>query len=122
VGNFSDYSAYLKNSFSIVYIVFFLETLQTALSGADLYYWFGSGFGNMDHLVDPYVSSFDVPIIGSIVSGAVQYFFVYRVWVLSDRKSRWLCLAIAVVSQSHGSRPITQPQELDSVLFVVLCS
>ena len=104
--NFSKYPAYLKNSF-IVYVVFFLETLQTALSGVDLYYWFGSGFGNMDHLVDPYAASFDVPIIGSIVSGAVQYFFVYRVWVLSDRKSWWLCLIISVVSQSYSSCPIT---------------
>lgn len=52
----------------------------------------------MDHLVDPYAAAFDVPIIGSLVSGAVQYFFVYRVWVLSDKKSWWLCFVISVVS------------------------
>ncbi|KAI0252239.1 hypothetical protein BJV78DRAFT_362917 [Lactifluus subvellereus] len=50
----------------LVYAVFFLETLQTALSGADLYYWFVSGFGNMDHLANPYASAFDVPIIESL--------------------------------------------------------
>ncbi|KAF8486807.1 hypothetical protein DFH94DRAFT_849349 [Russula ochroleuca] len=39
-----------------------------------------------------------VSIIGSIVSGAVQYFFVYRVWVLSERKSWWLCVIISILS------------------------
>ncbi|KAH9981989.1 hypothetical protein BJV77DRAFT_334986 [Russula vinacea] len=82
----------------LVYGIFLLETLQTALSGGDLHYWFASGFGNMDHLMDPYASAFDVPIIGSIVSGAVQYFFVYRVWVLSDKKSWWLCVIISIFS------------------------
>ncbi|KAF8486811.1 hypothetical protein DFH94DRAFT_841285 [Russula ochroleuca] len=82
----------------LLYGIFFLETLQTALTGADLYYWFASGFGNMDHLIDPYASAFDVPIIGSIVSGAVQYFFVYRVWVLSEKKSWWLCVIISIFS------------------------
>jgi hypothetical protein len=77
--------------------VFLLETLQTALSGGDVYYWFASGFGNVDHLRDPFAAAFDVPIIGSIVSGIVQFFFVYRVWVLSDRKSWWYCVLIAVV-------------------------
>jgi hypothetical protein len=78
--------------------MFFLETLQTALSGADLYYWFSSGFENLKHLLNPYASAFDVPIIGSIISGTVQFFFVYRVWMLSDRKSGWYCVLIAVVS------------------------
>ncbi|KAI0252247.1 hypothetical protein BJV78DRAFT_1281811 [Lactifluus subvellereus] len=77
----------------LVYAVFLLETLQTALSGADLYYWFVSGFGNVDHLNDPYMSAFDVPIIGSIVSLTVQFFFAYRVWVLSAKKSWLLCFS-----------------------------
>ena len=78
--------------------MFSLETLQTALSGADVYFWFCSGFDNPNHLEYPYASGFDVPIIGSIVSGTVQFFFVYRVWVLSDKKSGWYCMLIAVVS------------------------
>ena len=77
--------------------------MQTALSGADLYYWFVSGFGNMDHLTDPYAAAFDVPMIGSIVSLTVQIFFVYRIWVLSGRKSWVLCLIICVVSVSYQS-------------------
>ena len=80
-----------------VYSVFLLETLQTALSGADLYYWFASGFGDMNHLTLPYASSFDAPILGSVVSLCVQFFFAYRIWVLSKKESWWLCVLICLV-------------------------
>jgi hypothetical protein len=81
-----------------------VETLQTALTGVDLYHWFVSGFGNINGLVNPYMSSFDVPIIGSIVSFTVQLFFVYRIWVLSGGSSRFLCLSICLVSRSYQPR------------------
>jgi hypothetical protein len=83
----------------IVYSIFLLETLQTALRGGDVYYWFVSGFGKVDHLQNPYASGFDNPIMGSIVTGTVQFFFAYRVWVLSDRRAWWYCVIIVVVSQ-----------------------
>jgi hypothetical protein len=79
-----------------VYIVFFLETLQTALSGADLYYWFAVGFGKPDHLFSPFLSFIDVPIMGSFVALIVQFFFVYRVWVLSERRWWWLCVCVMI--------------------------
>ena len=83
-----------------MYSVFLVETAQTVLTGVDLYYWFVSGFGNLDHISSPYLSAFDVPIIGSIVSLTVQSFFVYRIWILSGRTSRVLCLTICLVSLS----------------------
>jgi hypothetical protein len=83
-----------------VYGVLFLETLQTALSGADLYYWFASGFGNVERLTMPYISFFDVPILGSVVSLTVQLFFVYRIWVLSKKRWWWLCLIICLVTST----------------------
>jgi hypothetical protein len=92
-----------------VYGVFFIETVQTALSGADLYYWFVSGFGNMNHLTAPYVSSFDVPIIGSVVSLTIQVFFAYRIWVLGGKKSWWLSLLICLVSLLPGTL-VLQPR------------
>jgi len=82
----------------LVYSVFLVETLQTALTGADLYYWFVSGFGNLDHLASPYLSALDVPIISSVISLTVQLFFVYRIWVLSGRSSWFLCLIICLCS------------------------
>jgi hypothetical protein len=81
-----------------VYGVFLLETLQTALSGADLYYWFASGFGDMNHLTSPYASAFDAPIMGAAVSLCVQFFFVYRIWVLGKRETWWLCILICLVT------------------------
>jgi len=82
----------------LVYSVFLVETAQTALTGADLYYWFVSGFGNLDHISSPYLSAFDVPIIGSVISLTVQLFFVYRIWVLSGKTSWVLCLIICLCS------------------------
>ena len=108
---FAYYSAHLNDGISEVYGIFLLETLQTALSGADMYYWFGSGYGNVDHLADPYASVFDVPIIGSVVAGTVQFFFVYRVWILSNKKSWLLCSVIAVVSRLCSPIPSIQPRE-----------
>ena len=88
---------------SVVYAIFLFESLQTALSGADVYYWFVSGFGKVDHLRDPYMSAIDNPIMGTIVTGTVQLFFAYRVWVLSDRRAMWYFVIIVVVSQLYIS-------------------
>jgi len=93
--NFPRDNKYLK---LFVYSIFFWETLQVALCGADLYYWFAAGFGNMDRLVTPYASPFDAPIMGSAVSLCVQFFFVYRIWVLSKKRVWWLCVIICVSS------------------------
>ncbi|KAI0287415.1 hypothetical protein BC826DRAFT_1108468 [Russula brevipes] len=70
----------------------------TALSGADLYHWFVTGFGNIDRLTTPYASAFDVPIMGSVVSLSVQFFFAYRIWVLGKKESWWLCALICLFS------------------------
>jgi len=75
-----------------------VETLQTSLNGADMYYWFASGFGNMNHITSPYASAFDTPILGSLVAFAVQMFFVYRIWVLGKKKTWWLCGLIIISS------------------------
>jgi hypothetical protein len=88
-----------------VRIVFLLETLQTALTGADIYYWFISGYGDMKHLTSPFASAFDVPIIESVVSLSVEVFFAYRIWVLSSassRRSGWFCLLICLVRGFPG--------------------
>ena len=84
----------------VVYSIFFLETVQTALSGADLYYWFAAGFGKIDHLVSPFASFFDLPIMGSVLSLSVQFFFAYRIFVLSEKRSWWLCALISLVTCS----------------------
>ena len=79
----------------------FLETLQTALSGADLYYWFAAGFGNTEHLAEAFVNYLDLPIMGSIVSLSVQFYFSYRIYKLSKKRSWWLCVVICLVTLSQ---------------------
>jgi len=52
----------------------------------------------MTHLTSPYASAFDVPILGAIVSLAVQFFFAYRIWLLGNKKHWWFSGIICVVS------------------------
>ncbi|KAH8997932.1 hypothetical protein EDB92DRAFT_1308941 [Lactarius akahatsu] len=87
----------------LVYFVFLLETVQTALTGADIYYWFVAGFGNVERLWNPHFTIVDVAIIGTVISFIVQAYFCYRIWVLNSRSS-WVCwiIAVAAVTQSAG--------------------
>jgi hypothetical protein len=89
------------NSSYIVYTVFLLETVQTALTGADVYYWFASGYGDLNRLATPFASAIDVPIMESIASAMVQYFYAYRIWILSN-KSWWFCSPISLVGRSQA--------------------
>jgi hypothetical protein len=86
-----------------VYGILLIETVQTALNGADMYYWFVSGFGNVNHLASFVAASFDVPLMESIVAFSVQLFYVYRIWVLSAKQAWLFCAVICLVSQSHVS-------------------
>ncbi|KAH9066148.1 hypothetical protein EDB87DRAFT_1554283, partial [Lactarius vividus] len=81
----------------LAYFVFVLETIQTALTGADMYYWFVTGFGNVERLGEPHFAPIDIPVINGITSLVVQGYFCYRIWVLDRRRSLWICGIIAVV-------------------------
>jgi len=82
----------------LVCFVFFLETVQTGLSGADVYYWFVSGYGDIRHLAFPFAAAFDVPIIESVVSLIVEFFFAHRIWALGVKWAKWFCLFICLFS------------------------
>ncbi|KAI9464148.1 hypothetical protein BJY52DRAFT_889927 [Lactarius psammicola] len=85
----------------LAYSVFLLETIQTALTGADVYYWFVAGFGNVERLGNPHFVAVDIPIINTLISFIVQGYFCYRIWVLNKRSS-WICwiIGVAAVTQS----------------------
>lgn len=88
----------LLTSSYAVYTVFVLETIQTILNGADMYYWFVASYGDVKHLLSPFASTFDVPIIESVVSLMVELFFVHRIWVLSvDRRSVWFYMLVFLI-------------------------
>jgi hypothetical protein len=78
------------------YFVFLLETVQTALTGADVYYWFVDGFGIVDHLRNHHFSAIDGQAMSAPVSLIVQGYYCYRIWIL---KRQWwpLCVVIAIV-------------------------
>lgn len=78
--------------------MFLLETVRTALYGADLYYKFVSGYGDISQLASSHISSIEGPILGSVVSLWVQLFFVYRIWMLGKKESWWLCILICLLS------------------------
>jgi len=89
---------------TLAYFAFLLETVQTALTGADVYYWFIDGFGDVERLKDSHFAPIDIPIFHAIISLVVQEYFCYRIWTLNKRSS-WLCIIIAIVSvvQSIGA-------------------
>ncbi|KAI9454999.1 hypothetical protein BJY52DRAFT_692047 [Lactarius psammicola] len=88
---------------SLVYFVFAVETTQTALTGADAYYWFVGEFGSLDRLKDSHFAPIDIPIISAVISLMVQMYFCYRLWTLT--KNVWLCAVITVtaVASAIGS-------------------
>ena len=79
-----------------------METVQTALTGADVYYWFVQGFGNMERLTEAHFAPIDIPIIHAIVAPLVKGYFCYRIWTLNKRLLN-LCIVIALVSALHSN-------------------
>jgi hypothetical protein len=86
----------------LVYSSYVIELIQVCCTAANIFYWFGTGFGNIDHLNRVHLSSFDTPLIGSIIAFIVQIFFCYRIWVLRMRRQRLpsviACGLIALIS------------------------
>ena len=105
---------------SVAYGIFLLETVQAGLALCDLYYWFASGFGDIAHLASPHFSVWDGPLLGAVTSVTVQFFFTYRIWVLSERKSWWICTMIAMVSPLYfKSGPDTASQRATHLILVL---
>ncbi|KAI0253506.1 hypothetical protein BJV78DRAFT_1360107 [Lactifluus subvellereus] len=82
--------------------VFLLETAQTALTGADVYYWFMAGFGDLKSIENYRFFRIDISVMGAIISLIVQEFFCYRIWVLNKRLL-WFCVVVAVLSVTQAS-------------------
>jgi len=82
--------------------IFLTETVQAGLALCDIYYWFASGFGDLANLAKSHFSVWDGPLLGSVTCTTVQYFFAYRIWALSGKKSWRLCLMICFFSAVAG--------------------
>ncbi|SRR6266404_5459514 len=88
-----------------------METVQTALTGVDVYYWFVSGFGNVERLRNSHFTPVDIPIMTAVSSLLVQAFFCYRIRVL-DKRLVWLCGIIAVVCILPSCPRISQARDI----------
>ncbi|KAJ7433137.1 hypothetical protein B0H11DRAFT_2377006 [Mycena galericulata] len=89
---------------SLVYSIFLAFLVCTCLSASDMYYWFGSGFGDLGRLADLRYSIIYGPLLGALISTLVQLFFCYRIFVI--KRSAWpisvLISMISVVQFSGG--------------------
>jgi len=92
--NFPDDTLFNK---CLVYGSYIFEVVQTAMTAADLYYWFASGYGNMIHLGNVYISPADTPVLCGIIAAVVQCFFAYRIFTLR-RSYLWICVLIILTS------------------------
>ena len=92
-----------------VYLVFLVMLVCTCLNAADIYYWFGAGFGDITRFSKAGFSPFYTPLMGSVIALVVQLFFCYRISVFRTGSARavWWSVAIASVSPHHPSLLIT---------------
>ncbi|KAI0035461.1 hypothetical protein K488DRAFT_43178, partial [Vararia minispora EC-137] len=83
---------------------FLFETAQTAMNGADIYYWFAEGFGNIPRLAEPHLSPIDVPMFVAIISLVVQLFFAYRIYSIMPAFLPAVILIVVVSVMLLGSQ------------------
>ncbi|TFK36246.1 hypothetical protein BDQ12DRAFT_725284 [Crucibulum laeve] len=89
---------------TLVYGLYVLECLQTALSSADIFHWFAFGWGRLEILADPYVNPIDLPLMAGVIALIVQLYFTWRIWVLG--RSAILTVFIAAVSLTQAGAGI----------------
>ncbi|KAG7100218.1 hypothetical protein E1B28_001993 [Marasmius oreades] len=79
---------------SLVYIVFLLDTTQSAIFFRDAFTIFGAGFGDMAALRAAHLSGISVPILTGSISLIVQCFYCYQIQVISRS---WI-LTLVIIS------------------------
>ncbi|KJA23683.1 hypothetical protein HYPSUDRAFT_215004, partial [Hypholoma sublateritium FD-334 SS-4] len=94
--NFPDDKLWQK-ALGQLYGCYIFEIVQTAMTAADLYFWFGTGYGNLAHLGNVNISPADTPIFCGIIAAVVQCFFAYRIFTLR-RSYLWVCILIVLTS------------------------
>ncbi|KAF8899687.1 hypothetical protein CPB85DRAFT_187537 [Mucidula mucida] len=80
----------------LVYGTYTLELTQTILIMHDAFVIFGTGFGDLEALIDAHFLWFSVPVISGIVAFIGQPFYAYRIYVLS--KARTIPVMIVIIA------------------------
>ncbi|THU79469.1 hypothetical protein K435DRAFT_768729 [Dendrothele bispora CBS 962.96] len=81
---------------ALVYGCFVLDTAQTIMNISDAFSIFGTGFGDMQNLRKMHLAGLSVPIITGLTSCAVQNFYAYQLYIISNSK----VLSLLIVSVS----------------------
>lgn len=105
-----------------VYTIFAIEWLQTILITDDAFDKYALHYGDVDNLVKLRLAWFSVPVLGGIVSAAVQLYYARRIWLLS--KSEILAGVIAVVCtlKMHVRPAIPGPKDKVLSRIALACS
>ncbi|THU96972.1 hypothetical protein K435DRAFT_890611, partial [Dendrothele bispora CBS 962.96] len=72
---------------ALVYSLFSLCTLQTILQMRDMIQQFGKNFGEQDTFNRVYLGEASLPLVTGVVSCAVQLFYAYQIYVISQSKA-----------------------------------
>ena len=101
----------------------FLETVQSLFALVDLFALnYGASYDNYatdsDPLFSPWVGQF---LLGCVAAMVVQFFFAYRIWVLSNKKLWWLCLTILSVSPLYFKYSSDAGSQMVSLWIVLRC-
>ncbi|KAF5334168.1 hypothetical protein D9758_014833 [Tetrapyrgos nigripes] len=87
----------------LVYGCFILDTAQTVMNIADAFSIFGSGFGDMGNLRKMHLAGLSVPIITGLISCAVQNFYAYQLYILSNSRVLSLIISSVALVQCTGA-------------------
>ncbi|KAK0484820.1 hypothetical protein IW261DRAFT_1458871, partial [Armillaria novae-zelandiae] len=80
----------------LVYGIYIIEFAQTMLVAYDAFAMYGYGFGDLDSLTRTGLSGLTVPIMGAVAACIGQFFYAYRIFILS--KSRIIPILIICIS------------------------
>jgi hypothetical protein len=69
--------------------------ISLCLDAADMHFWFGAGFGDLNKFTRTRYSGVTSPMIGSLVALCVQLFFAYRISMF--RNAAWLGGVVVLV-------------------------
>ncbi|KAF8992092.1 hypothetical protein BDZ89DRAFT_1086394 [Hymenopellis radicata] len=94
----------LRNIRWFVYGLFLLEWAQTIMMTHDGFHWYVINWGNSATLNDISLIWLNVPLMGSVISCAVQLFFAWQIRQLS--KVNWISGVIVLVALAHASTGI----------------
>jgi hypothetical protein len=83
----------------LIYSLLVIETVQVCCAAANIYYWFGAGYGDFPQLNAARLSPLVTLLLGSVVAFIVQIFFCYMIWSL--RRNDFyivICVMIGTIS------------------------